>query len=584
MLRFKNYISERDLWLERWNAMAVSYGLTEFMSENVSTSDKIKVLQQDMFPRITKMEHLKDYIHQAGDILGIEFNRDVLQTNDKRIGIPANWTTDDLKVSAEKFKDFLNKVLPVKTKVIEPNDRVDGLENASSAYMGFIIDFDVTGKYPTSKPIKKYVMQLAGSQKRSVGTEYQESGFLFALASSFKYDGDDIFNLDYWKSDDCMGKILVDGKPYTEGQVKKIYNFSVGDEWKKSLLNAASEIKRMIKLEPTEYHKDSAKFFLNSLAKKLYEKDGWSTKWNNDKWNPADVWFVYDKTAENDVKKYNSLVELNGFLKQSVENSSGIVGLSLKKFEKGGSAEIIDIGKKIKIVEGFNLVFGALFTQGINQNLILSIPGEDKPNKVHSISYRLFQSGARELIRGEVVKKGTEASHGKVFLSYIDSVSGTTEITKTVNKVRGDGNIEYKDGKYILTEDGKSRFRLVSVMYRRHVKNSSVVSQEISARTKLKPTLKSQYGVFEEGVEAFETEMNKYINSKFSRKTTRQVINEMSVRINATFQNIAFAGWWSVLSKRKDGKYVKSNLVAQKMLYFGLSMADFSSVHLKIGG
>ena len=63
--------------------MAVSYGLTEFMSENVSTSDKIKVLQQDMFPRITKMEHLKDYIHQAGDILGIEFNRDILQTNDK---------------------------------------------------------------------------------------------------------------------------------------------------------------------------------------------------------------------------------------------------------------------------------------------------------------------------------------------------------------------------------------------------------------------------------------------------------------------------------------------------------------------
>ena len=64
MLGFKKYLFERDLWLERWNAMAVSYGLTEFMSENVSTSDKIKVLQQDMFPRITKMEHLKNYLHQ----------------------------------------------------------------------------------------------------------------------------------------------------------------------------------------------------------------------------------------------------------------------------------------------------------------------------------------------------------------------------------------------------------------------------------------------------------------------------------------------------------------------------------------
>ena len=177
------------------------------------------------------------------------------------------------------------------------------------------------------------------------------------------------------------------------------------------------------------------------------------------------------------------------------------------------------------------------------------------------------------------------------FLQYLNIdkldigiLDGTTKIVETVNKVRGDGNIEYKDGKYVLTSKGQKRFRLVRIMYKRHVKGSSVVSQNISARTALKPTLLSQYGVFEEGVKAFETQMNNYIDSKFSRKTTTQVINEMSVKINATFQNIAFAGWWSVLAKRKDGKYNKANEVARKMLYFGLSKAEFSSTHLKIGG
>ena len=65
----------------------------------------------------------------------------------------------------------------------------------------------------------------------------------------------------------------------------------------------------------------------------------------------------------------------------------------------------------------------------------------DEPDKVHSIAYRLFQNNPNELIRGEVEKKGTSASHGKIFLKYIDNVSGTTSIVKSVNKVRGDGSV-----------------------------------------------------------------------------------------------------------------------------------------------
>lgn len=596
MLNFRQYLKViNGEWLKEWNEMAISYGLTEFMNEDVSVNesvsiaDQIKVLQKDMFPKITTIPALKDYLHKAGDVLGIEFNKDMLQSKPKRIAMPAEWTTDDIEVSAEKFRDFLNKVLPVKTKIVEPNDSVDGLKNGSTAFMGFVIDFDAKNEYPTSKSMK-YLIQLAGNQKRSAGTAYQESGFLFALAASFKYEGDDIFNLAYWKSDDCRGKILVDGKQYREDQVEKIYNFSVGVDWKVSIRNAAIALNKQLKKKaPKTYYKDSAKFFMNEIAKGLYEREKWPTAWNNDKWNPADVWFSYSDNVEEKAKSFNSIIDLNGYLKESVENSTGIIGLSLKKFEKGGDVEVIDIGKKLKTVDSFEIVLGALFTQGINQNFVLSVPGSNEPDKVHSISYRLFQSGAKELIRGEVVKKGTEASHGKVFLSYIDYAAGSNTITKIVNKVRGDGNIEYKNGKYVLTDKGKKRFRLTSLMYRTNVKRSTVVSRSVSALTKSKPELVKEYEVFDwsrfdEGVVTFEDRMNDYIDSKFSNKSATQVINGMSVKLNATFQNVVFAGWWSVLAKRRTKKFEEANLVAQKMLYFGLSMADFSAVHLKIGG
>ena len=55
--------------------------------------------------------------------------------------------------------------------------------------------------------------------------------------------------------------------------------------------------------------------------------------------------------------------------------------------------------------------------------------------------------------------------------------------------------------------------------------------------------LEKEYEVFDsskfvEGVAIFEKRMNDYIDSKFSSKSTTQVINEMSVKLNATFQNV----------------------------------------------
>lgn len=583
MLKFKKYISERDMWLERWNSVAISYGLTEFMGEDVSSGTQLEVLQKEMFPRITKKKEMKEYIHAAGEIFGIEFNKGILQKSGDRIGAPLNWLGNSLKVNSEEFEKFLNRVLPNKTEVISINDTitVDGVSysNESSSYNAFVIDFDVTDKYPTSKKLQ-YPLLLAGLQKQSVGTDYQELGFLFAIAASYVNE-DDLFNLKIWK-DQCSGIIFNNGtKTYSEKKVEQIHSVATSNEWNQSILNGVKAVRKKLgNTAPKEYHKDGAKFFLNTKAKKLYQGEGkYATDWNADKWNAADVWFIYDSTVKSKVDSINSLVELNNFLKTSLENKSGIIGLSLKKFEKGGQVKEVDADKSFKSVENFQIVFGKLFTQGIRQSLVLLDPSKGKETS-YSIDYRLFQGSASELMTGNVVKKGTEAAHGKVFLKYIDNVTNTTAITSTVNKMRGSGNIEYKNGRYSLTSVGQKKFKLAKRMYR-FLKSSEVVSKKTSARTNEKPLFINEYGVFDQKVDNFEIKMNEYIDNSM-KGSEAQVIKKMDVRLSATFQNIAFGGWWSILKRSK--KQYGANEVARKMFFYGMSMSEFSSVHLKIGG
>ena len=80
--------------------------------------------------------------------MGIEFNKNVVKIAPKRIGAPLSWLNDPLEENSEKMKDFLNKVLPTKTKIISINDTitVNGVSytNESSSYPAFVIDFDVS--------------------------------------------------------------------------------------------------------------------------------------------------------------------------------------------------------------------------------------------------------------------------------------------------------------------------------------------------------------------------------------------------------------------------------------------------------
>ena len=113
------------------------------------------------------------------------------------------------------------------------------------------------------------------------------------------------------------------------------------------------------------------------------------------------------------------------------------------------------------------------------------------------------------------------------------------------------------------------------------LKSSEVVSEKTSARTNEKPRFIDEYGVFDQKVDNFEIKMNEYIGNSM-KGSEAQVIKKMDVRLSATFQNIAFGGWWSILKRSK--KQYGANEVARKMFFYGMSMSEFSSVHLKIGG
>jgi hypothetical protein len=576
MLRFRQYLNSRDEWLEEWNKLATEQGLGEEV-------EPIEITQKTLIPDIKNHADLKRYIKQAATDLNFPLNWDILKSSSQTSRYGNAGHTSDI------FKNFLNKAFgSYKSNditVLEPKDAKRGLKNPSGTYDGFTIEL----------PNFKGVILLAGEQKRSTGTEYQELGFLFLLAARFNnsdgIDDEKLFNLSNWET----YSINEGGTPLPSKKVSGVMDFVQSDpNWKKSLLLGTKIVKDYLGIEPKEYHKDSSDFSLNVKAKTLYKKSGYSVNWNNDKWNPADVWFVYD-TSDRD---FQDLEELNSFLKGSLKKGacSGVVGLSLKKLNKSTAFKEVNMGIEPWKVKSWSFKFCKLFTQGVSQIFDLESYDGSKDSR-HEITYRLFQNKANLMLGGEVTVKGTDASHGKVFLSYIDDVAGTTMVTKTVRKMIGGDNIEYDKNtdSYKLSRIGRTRFTFARAMYgwlKRSINDvvsfdssglGSLIQGEVKVLTKLKPTFFDQYGVFDD-IDKFESTMNDYIFNGLKGSSVSQIIAKMDVKISATFQIMAFTGWWVKLHNNAKGKYNKTIDIAKKMLYFGMSMSDFSAAHIKIGG
>ena len=88
------------------------------------------------------------------------------------------------------------------------------------------------------------------------------------------------------------------------------------------------------------------------------------------------------------------------------------------KLGKGGITTINARKRPVYVVDGFTMKYGDLFAQNVSG--VYSGEGLEG----YSVTYRLFTPKIGELIRGEAQRKKALAAQGKVYLKYIDHLTG----------------------------------------------------------------------------------------------------------------------------------------------------------------
>jgi len=216
--------------------------------------------------------------------------------------------------------------------------------------------------------------------------------------------------------------------------------------WLAGHLDQCSAFTDSVKNPPTKFIKDNKDIPIVLHAKEVFHTSVPDQKFDKDKWNPADVWLEFDEFSASD---FTTLDQINKYLKTSIEGSSGIIGVSLKKGN--------DKPKRINMtgtipdydVTGLTLEYGALLAQNVDTEYA----GNEMTG--YSVMYRLFSASSKETIRGEADKKGSLAMHGKVFLEYLDFLSGEDKVD-AVESVKGIHVKQNKDGRRFSEADEKA--------------------------------------------------------------------------------------------------------------------------------
>ena len=590
MLKFKKYISERDLWLERWIMECEKY-LIESPGFDIGEERKVGLKSMAAFKR---------FLGSVSSNYGIEgFNFKSPQV-DERIG------AGDTKI--EDFQELMQVALgiPEDIPLVAPTDSVtfQGITytNDSKKYFGI----------PVVGLPKPKLMLYAGQDSRSGNTRIQELAFLYMLASKYYPVGGEHPSVSMAQFNHVANKIEEKGKSFKGGDktTKDVYEFlTTNPAWLMNWQDATDTFMKKGYSTPIRFVKDSTSFELNKQAENLFKKDGMDDeiKWDSDKWNPADVWICYQN--ENILAgEFNGILDLNSKMKGYLDTkNSGIIGLSLKLGStytevnpKTGGYEILDNQKSgnvkdSQVENGFKLHYGKFFGQSVYQSLALldyekkAIPTKNR----HEIDYRLFTGKAGGPLVGEVKVGGTKAAHGKVYLEYIDVESKTTKISRTVKKATSKKVIEYDSDKerYVLTRDGKRIFRVVSFMWGQIKKGiaSGIVDSKIRSRRKERVegenNLKSHYDILEKTTSEFEDFLNKedgILNDTSFKKltTTTQKASNLNIKISTRFQTIAFGGWWCRLYHQNRERALSTAL---GMMHLAKSMnPKFSCSHAKI--
>ncbi len=400
---------------------------------------------------------------------------------------------------------------------------------------------------------------LAGEVKGrgSRQTEEQEISWLLVLSAYHQGGGDlpDDEFLDFMKMESKVYSTITNSKEKfldesaAEGLVYWLSQ-DKNSEWLKS--HRAQAAKFPIKNAPKRYVKDYSKLDIVQQAKALFPAAVPGQKFDKDKWNPADVWLYYE-----DLTEYATLADLNNYLLDSIEGSRGIVGISLK-MGKGPTTTINARKRPVYVVDDFDMKFGDLFAQNVNTEY----GGEGMEG--YSVMYRLFSPKIGELIRGEAQKKKALAAQGKVYLKYIDHLTGGEQATKAVASVaKKIVEKDKKTGVYVLTNDGKKTFRRVSRGWP-IVRDNNIIEWASTATP-------ANYNKLTDSKTFLE-----YVN-EYAIKN-KLVESEMQVRVMARFHTIMLGTVFSAIKRKSVDKLHE---IVLGMLLFAKSESVWSAPHLK---
>ena len=399
---------------------------------------------------------------------------------------------------------------------------------------------------------------LAGEVKGrgSRQTEEQEISWLLVLSAYHQGGGDlsDDEFFDFIKQESKVYSTITNskGKLLDESAAEGlVYWLSQNEAWLKS--HRAQAKKFPIKTAPRRYVKDYSKLDIVLEAKRLFPKAVPGQRFDKDKWNPADVWLYYE-----DLTEQATLADLNNYLLTSIEGTpSGIIGVSLKM--GGGTTTTINARKRnVYIVDDFDMKFGDLFAQNVNTEY----GGQGMEG--YTVMYRLFSPKIGELIRGEANKKLSKAAHGKVYLKYIDHLTGGEQATKAVASVaKKIVELDKKTGVYALTSEGKKTFRKISRAWP-IVRDNNIIEWASTATP-------ANYNKLTDS-KTFLAYVNEYaIKNKLQE-------SEMQVRVMARFQTIMLGTVFSAIKRKSVDKLHE---IVLGMLLFAKSESVWSAPHMK---
>ena len=398
---------------------------------------------------------------------------------------------------------------------------------------------------------------LAGEVKGrgSRQTEEQEISWLLVLSAYHQGGGDlpDDEFFDFMKRESKVYSTITNSKGKFLGESDAeglVYWLSQNEAWLKS--HRAQAKKFPIKTAPRRYVKDYKKLDIVQQAKALFPAAVPGQKFDKDKWNPADVWLYYE-----DLTEYATLADLNNYLLGSIEGKKGIVGISLK-MGKGPTTTINARKRPVYVVDDFDMKFGDLFAQNVNTEY------GGAGMEGYTVMYRLFSPKIGELIRGEANKKLTKAAHGKVYLKYIDHLTGGEQATKAVASVaKKIVEKDKKTGVYVLTNDGKKNFRSISRAWP-IVRDNNIIEWASTATP-------ANYNKLTDSKTFLE-----YVN-EYAIKN-KLVESEMQVRVMARFQTIMLGTVFSAIKRKNVDKLHE---IVLGMLLFAKSESVWSAPHLK---